>query len=394
MRNKLVLISLLLAVAVTATAQTQEKYYSEHFKDNIFVSVGFGAQACVNPGNFDYGFSHAITPVITLSVGKYFTPIWGVRLQGAGAWTTLYTKYHIIDANGVRGEAQYSKFKNKKYATIHADALFNLSNAINYRPDRLFNVSLFMGPGLTFAKNPTSRTWDNSLNTFVYSKRSVKALVNGSVGVMGSFNVCNYLDINLEARGEVSPSVFGAYSSAITDGAVSLTAGISYYFGGKKFVSCSSKQDNSALDAYINDLAKAKSDLADALNALKNQKPEIKEVVKEVVKEVEVAGPLAVFFKLGNSKLDDYNMVNIRLVAKTIKENPDKKYKVAGYADKYTGSAKLNQKLSQKRAQAVYDALVKEGVNKDQLEMVAEGGTDNMFGKALLNRVVILEKAE
>ena len=394
MRNKLVLISLLLAVAVTATAQTKEKYYSEHFKDNIFVSVGFGAQACVNPDNFDYGFSHAVTPVITLSVGKYFSPIWGVRLQGAGAWTTLYSKYYVTDyATGARSEAKYNEFKNKKYVTVHADALFNLSNAINYRPDRLLNVSLFMGPGLTFAKNASTRIQNTEGTNYTYGDKSLKALINGSVGIMGSFNISNFVDINIEARGEVSPSPFGAYSNAVTDGAVSVTAGISYYFGGKKFVTCD-KKDDSALDAYIKDLAKAKSDLADAQNALKNQKPVIKEVVKEVVVDVEVAGPRAIFFKIGSIKLDDYNLVNIRLAAKTIKENPDKKYKVAGYADKYTGSAKLNKKLSERRAQAVYDALVKEGVDKGQLEMVGEGGTENMFGKSLLNRVVILEKAE
>ena len=42
-------------------------------------------------------------------------------------------------------------------------------------------------------------------------------------------------------------------------------------------------------------------------------------------------------------------------------------------------------------AQAVYDALVAEGVKESQLEKVAMGGTDNMFGKNYLNRVVILE---
>ena len=41
--------------------------------------------------------------------------------------------------------------------------------------------------------------------------------------------------------------------------------------------------------------------------------------------------------------------------------------------------------------QAVYDALIKEGVSKDQLELVGFGGTANMFGKNFLNRVVILE---
>ena len=79
------------------------------------------------------------------------------------------------------------------------------------------------------------------------------------------------------------------------------------------------------------------------------------------------------------------------MAAKILKANPDRKYKVAGYCDKATGSASWNQKLSEKRAQVVYDALIAEGVSKDQLELVGFGGTENMFGKNFLNRVVILE---
>ncbi|MDC1828768.1 cell envelope biogenesis protein OmpA, partial [Bacteroides uniformis] len=37
------------------------------------------------------------------------------------------------------------------------------------------------------------------------------------------------------------------------------------------------------------------------------------------------------------------------------------------------------------------DALIAQGVDKDQLELVGFGGTENMFGKNFLNRVVILE---
>ena len=78
-------------------------------------------------------------------------------------------------------------------------------------------------------------------------------------------------------------------------------------------------------------------------------------------------------------------------MAKVIKDAPNTTYKVAGFADKATGSVKTNQTLSEKRAQAVYDALVAEGVNPSQLEKIAMGGTDPMFEKAYLNRVVILE---
>ena len=380
MKSKLVILSLLLAgSAIGAGAQTKEKFYSEKFKDNIFVSAGVGAQVCVNPDNSDYGFGKAITPLIHVSVGKWMNPVWGIRGQVAGLWSTLNSKHLNGIETSIDGKETWYKIKNKKYFTLRADAMYNLSNSIcGYNPDRLFTLSVFAGPGLTFAKTYGDQ---DKLN----------ALINGSVGLMGQFNVNQYLDINIEARGEVSPSIFGKYSNAYSDGAVSLTAGVTYTFGGKNFVSCGAKVDQGAINDEVNkyrsELAQAQADLAKAKNALVNVKP----VTKEVVTEVEVAGPRAVFFSLGSARIDDYGMVNIQLAAKILKANPDKKYKIAGYADKATGSAFLNQKLSEKRAQVVYDALIKEGVSMDQLELVGFGGTANMFGKDYLNRVVILE---
>jgi len=373
MKSKIAILSLFLVGASTAMAQNEgakERYYSERFKDNIFISAGIGAQGSVNPDNFDYGFGHAITPQITISVGKLINPVWGVRGQFAGMWSTLYSKYNSAGT--------YEEIKNKKYLTLHADALLNLTDLVaGYKEDRLFTISTFAGPGLTFAK-----AFGN--------QRKINALINGSVGLMGQFNVNKYFDINIEARGEVSPSMFGKQSSAYTDGAVSLTAGVTYTFGGKKFVTCP-KIDESAINDEVNryrsELADAQADLAKAKNALANVKP----VTTEVVKEVSVAGPRAVFFEIGRSKISDRGMVNLQMAAKIIKANPGKKYKIAGYADKATGSAKLNQKLSEKRAKVVSEALIKEGVASEQLELIGFGGTSNMFSKDYLNRVVILE---
>ena len=205
------------------------------------------------------------------------------------------------------------------------------------------------------------------------------------------FNINPKWAIDIEARGQVTPSILGAYSSGKTDGYIHLTAGATYTFGGKKFVSCNSKIDQSAindeLNKYRNELAQAQTDLADTKNAMVNARP----VTQEVVKEVQVAGPRAIFFKIGSAKIDDYGMVNIQLAAKILKANPDKKYKIAGYCDQATGSVKWNQELSEKRAQAVYDAFIKEGVDKKQLELIGNGGTPNMFDKDSLNRVVIME---
>ena len=289
--------------------------------------------------------------------------------------------------------------------------MLNLTNLIcGYNPDRLFELSVFAGPSVNIVKNyadwqlgyktdggVTTPTGDTKYTTTIDPatttpvNHDLRWLVGASVGVGAKFNVNRSLAIDVEARGQVTPSILGAYSSANTDGYIHLTAGVTYTFGGKKFVACGSKVDQNAINNEINkyrsELAQAQADLANAKNALANAKP----VTKEVVKEIEVAGPRAIFFKIGSARIDDYGMVNIQLAAKILKANPDKKYKVAGYADKATGSASWNQKLSEKRAQAVYDALIKEGVDKDQLELVGFGGTANMFGKNYLNRVVILE---
>ncbi|NDV67168.1 OmpA family protein [Bacteroides sp. 224] len=397
MKSKIAILSLMMAgAAVTATAQTKEKFFSEKFGDNIFISVGGGAQVSTNGDNFDNSWTKAITPKVTLSLGKWFSPVWGLRGQATGWETAVRTDYgnFSLDANDKVTYGEVVKIK-KHYATLHADALFNLSNAIGgYNPDRLFTLSIFGGPGLTFGKMYNSQVLvEDPAREFTryVDDGKVKAYVNGSVGLLGMFNVSKYIDINIEARGELAQSQFGKLTSASTDGAVSLTAGLTYTFGGKKFVNCNSKIDQDAINAEINKYRKALAEAEDELARTKNALANAKGQVKEVTKEVQVVGPRAIFFMIGKTNIDDYGMVNVKLAAKIIKANPDKKYKVAGYADKATGSSSWNQKLSEKRAQNVYDALIKEGVSASQLEYVGFGGTANMFDKDKLNRVVILE---
>ena len=50
---------------------------------------------------------------------------------------------------------------------------------------------------------------------------------------------------------------------------------------------------------------------------------------------------------------------------------------VTGYADK-SGNADANMKLSERRAQAVADELVRLGVNRQRIEIVAAGGVDTL----------------
>lgn len=114
----------------------------------------------------------------------------------------------------------------------------------------------------------------------------------------------------------------------------------------------------------------------------------------EVEKKVPVASEMAFFFQLNKTELDDESKINLRFLAKSMKQNPDLHYIVEGYADSATGTAQANQSLSDRRAKAVYDEFVALGVNGSQLEVKGMGGKENMFGKNNLNRVSIVRTKE
>ena len=230
-----------------------------------------------------------------------------------------------------------------------------------------------------------------------YRNDDAKALINGSAGLGAAYNINNKWALNLEVRGELADSPFGDLSSTYANGFVGASFGATYFFGGKKFV----KVTNEALLVAANgDIKKYKELLAAEQATLAATKEELaKEKAKapvEVVKEVEVAyaGPRAIFFTIGSAKIDAKGMVNINLAADIMKANPDVKYVVNGYADKATGSAKTNQRISDKRAEAVYNALIKAGVSESQIEWKGLGGQANMYDNSrALTRVVVIEKA-
>lgn len=391
MKYKVLAISLLLAGAGTAAfAQEAEKKAT----DNMFVGAGVGIMSVFNDGMNSPTFN------INVQVGKYLTPTWGIRGVLSGAWQSLETQ-----SNG------YSNYC-KKFGELNLDAMLNLNSLFgNKNYNRAFDVYLFGGPtlnlsravdgGIAYVPDQTEIEvdWGQSANVgvtpqYTYKSHGAKVRVGATVGLGLAYNINENWAVNLEARAGVTPSIFGMGSDCRKAEATGrLNVGFAYTFGGKNFTPATAKVDQTAINDEVNkyraELAQAQTDLANTKNALANAQKET--VTKEVIKEVQVAGPRAIFFKLGSAQIDDYGKVNIQLAAKILKANPDKKYKIAGYADKATGSSAVNQKLSERRAQAVYDALIAEGVDENQIELVGFGGTDNMFGKDYLNRVVIME---
>ena len=141
------------------------------------------------------------------------------------------------------------------------------------------------------------------------------------------------------------------------------------------------------IDALNAQLADAQSENAKLKDMLANQKPSETKVVKEVV-----AAPVSVFFNIGKSKIaSKKDLQNVKDLVEVAKAN-NSKIVVTGYADSKTGSSSWNQKLSQKRAETVADELVKMGVSRDNIEVVAAGGVNTLSPVSYNRRATVAIK--
>ena len=105
----------------------------------------------------------------------------------------------------------------------------------------------------------------------------------------------------------------------------------------------------------------------------------------------------AITFETGKADLKPESMVEINRIAKLMQENPGIEFEVQGHCDA-TGSDKVNDPLSQKRAEAIVAALVEQGIAESRLtpvgkgshEPIASNSTDE--GRAKNRRVEFVKK--
>ncbi|MFY9515265.1 MAG: OmpA family protein, partial [Dysgonamonadaceae bacterium] len=89
-------------------------------------------------------------------------------------------------------------------------------------------------------------------------------------------------------------------------------------------------------------------------------------------------------------KIDRHQHVSIYNTAEYLKQNPDAKVKIVGYADKLTGYPEYNWKLSEKRAKAVADVLINEyGIDSSRISLDWKGDTEQPYPQNDWNRVAI-----
>jgi outer membrane protein OmpA-like peptidoglycan-associated protein len=111
---------------------------------------------------------------------------------------------------------------------------------------------------------------------------------------------------------------------------------------------------------------------------------------KPVVEAAKTFVSNVVFFRLGSAVIDKNQEVSIYNTAKYLQDNPGKNVKIVGYADKKTGTASVNLKLSEKRAKNVANALInKYNISSNRVKVEWKGDTEQPYAENAWNRVAI-----
>ena len=102
--------------------------------------------------------------------------------------------------------------------------------------------------------------------------------------------------------------------------------------------------------------------------------------------------PLAViYFAIGSSEISGLNKNIIKALVPVMKSS-DNRFILTGWADDYTGSETVNNKLRKSRVENVKKLLVKAGIDEKQLKIVVGDGNLTGYGEksASLDRVVTI----
>lgn len=366
--KKFLLALAVVGLSTTAVAQQTEipthKYSvaTNSFWANWYVSAGADFTAAYtsqenccnkNPFSVDRG-----TFGFDVAVGKWFTPGIGLRTKFNGIW-----------AKQVNTRDDHHSYN---YWNIHEDVTFNLSNLLfGYNEKRVWNFIPYVGMGVM-----------RNMNANEYA-------LTYNFGLLNNFRVSSrvqiFADLSCTAgEGFIDGADFGypaksVFATRRYDKLVGLSVGVTYNLGKHTWektpdVDALMAMNKEQLDALNASLKEQQDENARLRDMLANQKP----VTKVETKTQVVTTAQSVFFNIGSSKIASRkDLVNVKEVAEYAKANGSK-ILVTGYADSKTGSAEFNKQLSEKRAQAVADELVKMGVNRDNIITEAKGGVDTI----------------
>ena len=198
----------------------------------------------------------------------------------------------------------------------------------------------------------------------------------GRFGAGVDFWVSEKVALGLEANGNFYSDRFNskkAYEDMLVDWQINFLAGVPFRLG----------ENTRPSAVYAAAVAAAEAAAAEAAAKAAAEKAAAEKAAKAAENSDNV------FFTINSTYIRKAEGQKLEKLAEWMKANPDFNVALVGYADKETGTAAGNLKLSENRAKVVKERLVKLGVPAERISTAFKGDTVQPFAENNKNRVVI-----
>ena len=371
--NKVILSGVVALSCVSASAQEADKTVNV-FTPHWYAQAQIGGQYTLG----EIGFGKLLSPNVQVGVGYNFNQVVGARLS-LNTWQSKA-------GQNVAGNVYKWKWN---YVAPMVDATFNLTNLFcEYNPDRVVEFGVFGGIGANIA-------WGND-----EAKDAQDAIKNN---VKGASDAVAYGVTPLENLWDGTKTRFVARVGANVDFRVSDRVKLGVELSANTLSDKYNSKKAGNPDWYFNALVGVKVALGEThtTKVIPAPKPVEKIIERIIEKPAPAPAPKVeskvveenfrrdIFFPIGNSNIAKSQSTKIAEIVEYMKENPDAKITLTGYADKGTGSAAFNDKIAARRAQTVYNTLAAKGVAKSRMIKESKGSRVQPFEENDMNRVTI-----
>ena len=369
--KKLVLLFAAAAMAVSVSAQTVTE--SKTF-DNFYIGINGGAQVKTT----NEAWMKNLNSNAGLRIGRWFTPVFGLAAE-SNVYFNDHCSHFMPQSKTIA-----------RYMNTSLIAIVNFSNWFaGYKGEpRTFEFVPVFG----FGWGHTFGTEDNF--NVLTSKAGIDFTFN--LGSKKAWQIYVEPSMNWALNGYGYEGV--AYD--INKSAFQLNAGIVYKFknsNGSHNFTIAQLRDQSEIDGLNSQINNLRNDLNNKdsqLSAKDKQIKDLQNALDECNKKPKYVKPATatnlqptVLFQQGKFNVEKSQMPNIELISQYMKNHPEANIEIKGYASP-EGPKELNQKLSEKRAEAVKNVLVKKyKIAADRLTTKGMGATDKLFKQVEFNRV-------
>ncbi len=367
--NKILLAGALLFAGASAMAQETITEYT--YVPNWYIQGQFGGQETLGESSF----GHLFSPNAQIAAGYNFNPYIGARLA-VNAWQSK-------GAQNFQSETVGSQRWKWNYIAPTVDAVVNLTNLIGgYDPYRLVDVDLIAGIGANIAWNNDGAQKANAALTSAGADGlgllwdGTKARFLGQFGLDLNFNVSENVAIGLEFMANVLPDGYNSKKAGNADWYFNGLAGVKYTFGPKYNKTTRVVEVPVQQPQIIERIIEKVVEQAPA--------PVVEEVKPEMLRR-------DVFFRINTATITNQEMYKVTEVAEFLKDHPNAKVVITGYADKGTGTLAINLRLSKQRAEIVAKTLkTKYNIAADRIIVKSMGEAEEQpYVDPVDNRVAI-----